>query len=40
MFEKKSSQKITKYRFLLKHEYRDQKLVEKTRETIIPETHQ
>ena len=30
--------KIAKYYFLYKHEYRDQKMVEKTRETIIPET--
>jgi len=29
MFGKKSSQKIAKYRFLFKHEYRDQKMVEK-----------
>jgi len=40
MFGKKSSQKIAKHRFLYKHEYRDQKIVEKTRETIIPEKHQ
>ena len=38
MLGKKSSQKIAKYRFLYKHEYRDQTMVEKTRETIIPET--
>ena len=29
MFGKKSSQKIVKYLFLFKHEYRDQKMVEK-----------
>jgi len=38
MLGKKSSQKIAKYRFLYKHKYRDQTMVEKTRETIIPET--
>jgi len=30
MFGKTTSQKIAKYRFLYKHDYRDQKMVEKT----------
>jgi len=40
MFWKKIVKKIAKYSFLFSHEYRDQKMVRKTRETVIPETHQ
>jgi len=37
---KKSSEKSAKNVFLYSHEYRDQKMREKTRETIFPETHE
>jgi len=40
MLGKKIVGKSAKTRFLYSHEYRDQKMVEKTRETIFPETHQ
>ena len=40
MLGKKSSQNIAKKRFLNTHEYRDLKMVKKTRETIFPETQQ
>jgi len=40
MFGKKSSQKMSKKRFLYSHEYRDQKKGRKPRETIFPETQQ
>ena len=38
MLGKKSSEKSAKNVFLYSHEYRDQKMGEKTRETIFPET--
>ena len=40
MLGKKSSPNISKKRFLHSHEYRDQKMGGKTRETIFPETHE
>jgi len=40
MLGKKLSQKSAKNRFLYSHEYRDQKMGGKTRETIYPETQQ
>ena len=40
MLEKNSSEKSAKNVFLYSHEYRDQKMGGKTRETIFPETHE
>ena len=40
MLGKRSSGKNAKKLFLYSHEYRDQKRVEKTRETLFPETHE
>ena len=40
MLVKESSEKSSKYVFLYTHEYRDQKMGGKTRETILPETHE
>jgi len=40
MLGKNRRKKLRKKRFLYSHEYRDQKMVEKTCETIFPETHQ
>jgi len=38
--KKNRRKKIAKKRFLYSQEYRDQQMVEKTRETIFPETHE
>jgi len=40
MLEKKSFEKSSKNVSLHSHEYRDQKMVKKTREIIFPETHE
>jgi len=40
MLGKNSSGKSAKNVFLYSHEYRDQKMGGKTRETIFPETHE
>jgi len=39
MLGKKSKEKSAKKGFLYSHEYRDQKMGGKTRETIFPDTH-
>ena len=39
-WDKNGRKKLQKKGFLYSHEYRDQKMVEKTRETMFPETHQ
>ena len=39
-WEKNCRKKVRKNFFLYSHEYRDQKMGEKTSETIFPETHQ
>ena len=40
LWEKITSEKIAKKRFLYSHEYRDQKMGKKTAETIFPNTHE